>query len=162
MGTSKIVWREVTRNCHVGRLDDVPVATVERSQKNRPDGTKHDWKVIVLGDRYTWDKTFCQHDPHDLDSTKSTAEARVKWAIECLYRSLKGQRSRNTARESRPEAVMVEKAKKPWVRPEGCECDAFAPARHRCTANWMRCNARIDFALRRARKYGRRSLGRAQ
>ncbi len=43
-------------------------------------GTKHDWCVVVLGDRYTWDKTFCQHDPRDLESTKSAAEARVRWA----------------------------------------------------------------------------------
>jgi hypothetical protein len=83
-----IVWREVTRNCHVGRLDDVPVVTVERNQKNRPDGAKHDWYIIVLGDRYTWDKCFCQHDPRDLESTQSAAEARVRWAIESLYRSL--------------------------------------------------------------------------
>ena len=90
---NKIVWREVTRNCHVGFLDDVRVVVVERSQKNRPDGTKHDWRVVVLGDRYTWDKTFCQNDPRDIDSTKSTAEARVRWAIERLYRSLKGRKT---------------------------------------------------------------------
>ena len=93
---SKIVWREVTRNCHVGSLDDVSVVTVERPHKNRHDGTKHDWRVVVLGDRYTWDKTFCHHDPRDLDSTKSAAEARTAWAIRCLYRSLTA-RSRKAA-----------------------------------------------------------------
>jgi len=88
---SKIVWREVTRNCHVGSLDGVDVVLVDRSQKNRPDGTKHDWHVTVLGDRYTWNKCFCQNDPQDLDSTKSAAEARTKWAIGALYRSMKAR-----------------------------------------------------------------------
>lgn len=88
---SLIVWHEVTRNCHVGKLEDVPVVVVERLQKHRSDGTKHDWQVVVLGDRYTWNKTFCQHDQRDLDSTKSAAEARIRWAIECLYRALKAK-----------------------------------------------------------------------
>jgi hypothetical protein len=99
---TKIVWREVTRNCHVGRLDDVPVVTVERSQKNRPDGTKHDWQIVVLGDRYSWDKTFRQYDPRDLDSTKSGAEARTKWAIECLYKALRA-RSLSPGRDGKTE-----------------------------------------------------------
>ena len=93
MARTPIVWREVMRNCHMGTLDDVSVVTVERHQKHRPDGTKHDWAIVVLGDRYTWDKTFCHFDPRDLESTKSAAEARVRWAIECLYRSLKGRKA---------------------------------------------------------------------
>lgn len=88
---SQIVWREITRNCHSGSLDDIHVVTVERHQKHRPDGTKHDWRIVVLGDRWTWNKTFTQHDPRDLESTKSSAEARVKWAIGVLYRALKGR-----------------------------------------------------------------------
>lgn len=92
---NRIVWHQVTRNCHVGRLEDVPVVTVERGQKNRPDGTRPDWSIVVLGDRYTWDKTYCQHDPRDLDSTKVSAEARVRWAIECLYRSMNGRKMKH-------------------------------------------------------------------
>ena len=93
MAKSRIVWSEVTRNCHVGRLDDVPVLEIGRSQKNRPDGTKHDWQAIVLGDRYTWSQVFCNHNPRDLGSTKQAAEARLKWAIECLYKALKGRKA---------------------------------------------------------------------
>lgn len=88
---SEIVWREVTRNCHVGSLDDVNVVTVDRPQKNQPDGERPDWRIVVLGDRYTWNKTFLQYDPRDLDSTKSAAEARVRLAIGWLYRSLTGR-----------------------------------------------------------------------
>ena len=84
-----ILWTEVTRNCHVGQLGDVRVVVVERAQKNRPDGTKHDWHIVVLGDRYTWDKTFCQHDPRDLESTKMAAEARTRLAITSLYGALR-------------------------------------------------------------------------
>jgi hypothetical protein len=82
---SRFTWREVTRNCHVGSLDNVPVVTVERPQKNRNDGTKHDWRIVVLHDHHTWNNTFTQYDPRDLDSTKSAAEARTKWAIGVLY-----------------------------------------------------------------------------
>ena len=32
MAKSRIVWSEVTRNCHVGRLDDVPVLEPEASR----------------------------------------------------------------------------------------------------------------------------------
>jgi hypothetical protein len=105
---SPIVWREVTRNCHVGKLDDCPVVTVERSQKNRPDGTKHDWQIVVLGDRYSWTDVFAQHDPSDLDSTKLAAEARTKWAIETLYMAVRRRpldpRRHTRAKERRREA----------------------------------------------------------
>ena len=92
MGVSRIVWHQVTRNCLVGRLDDVVVVTVDRPQKHQRDGTKHDWRIEVLGCRH-WNMTFKQHDPRDLDSTKSAAEARVKWAIECLYKSLRARKA---------------------------------------------------------------------
>jgi hypothetical protein len=39
--------------------------------------------------------------------------------------------------------------KKPWVRPPGCTCEEKQPARFRCTAQWMRCNSRIDHVMRR-------------
>ena len=97
---SRIVWHEVTRNCHVGQLEDTPVVTVERHQKHRPDGTKHDWQIVVLGDRYTWNHTFCQHDPRDLDSTKSAAEARTSWAIGCLYRMVKSWKPRKSRKSA--------------------------------------------------------------
>jgi hypothetical protein len=90
-----IVWREVTRNCHVGYLDSVPVVTIERSQ--RLAYRVHGWRIVVLGDRYTWNKVFCQHDPQDLASTKSSAEARVRWAIDNLYRALHPARPRKRA-----------------------------------------------------------------
>lgn len=85
-----IVWREVTRNCHVGRLDGVPVVIVVRPQKHRRDGTKHDWRVEVLGSAH-WNKTFMQNDPRDLESTKSSGEARAKWAIKCLYAAVQAK-----------------------------------------------------------------------
>jgi hypothetical protein len=81
----KLNWRMITRNCHVGYLDDQRVVTVERPQKNRPDGTKHDWRIEVLGDRYTG----IRFDPQDLESTKSSAEKRLEWAIEQLFRKVK-------------------------------------------------------------------------
>lgn len=84
----KIVWCEVTRNCHVGKLKGAPVVSVVRRQKHLPDGTKGDWRIEVLGDPYTWDKMFRQYDPRDIDSTKSAAEARVRWAIGLLYQEL--------------------------------------------------------------------------
>ena len=84
---SVIIWRECTRNSHGAYVDDTHVATVDRPQKHRRDGTKHDWRVTVLGTR-AWNQTFCLNDPRDLESTKSSAEARVKWAIECLSNAL--------------------------------------------------------------------------
>lgn len=84
-----IVWREITRNCHRGELDGAPVLIVERPQKNRPDGSKHDWRIIVLGDRYTWGHVFNHHDPRDLESTKSAAEKKLGWAVERLFDALK-------------------------------------------------------------------------
>lgn len=90
---SNIIWREMTRNHHIGCLNNMTIVEVTRPQKHRRDGTKHDWDIVVLGDRYTWSKTFTQHDPRDLDSTKSAAEARVSWAIECLYRALKSRKA---------------------------------------------------------------------
>lgn len=92
---SRIVWHQVTRNCHVGQLDDVPVVTVERSQRIRF-RELNGWSIVVLGDRYTWNKIFCQHDPHDLESTKVSAEARVRWAIGRLYKSMKASGARKT------------------------------------------------------------------
>jgi hypothetical protein len=85
---SKIVWHEVTRNCHSGSLNDVRVLVVERPQKNRSDGTKHDWIIVVLGDPYTWNKVFCQYDPRDLASTKMAAESRFEWAVTTLHDAL--------------------------------------------------------------------------
>lgn len=85
---SNIVWREVTRNHHVGRLDGEDVVSVVRPQKNRRDGTKHDWRVEVLGSRM-YSATFQQFDPRDLSSAMQAAEARTKWAIERLYGALK-------------------------------------------------------------------------
>jgi len=99
IGLSRIVWHEVTRNYHVGRLDDVAVVTVARHQKNRADGSKHDWRIEVLGSRH-WNMTFKHHNPSDLESTKSAAEARTKWAIESLYRSLKAPRPARSPRET--------------------------------------------------------------
>jgi len=83
----RIVWRQSTRNHHVGELDGQAIVSVVRPQKHRHDGTPHDWQIEVLGSRL-YDKTFCQHDPRDLESTKTAAEARTKWAIECLYKAL--------------------------------------------------------------------------
>jgi len=87
---TRVVWRESTRDHHVGELDDYPVLEVVRPRKLRHDGTNHNWQVVVLGDRYTWDKIFDQHDPRDLDSTKRAAEMRLVWAIGVLYRAVKG------------------------------------------------------------------------
>ena len=39
--------------------------------------------------------------------------------------------------------------KREWERPHGCECDEAEPARWRCTAKWMRCNARIKYERER-------------
>ena len=39
-------------------------------------------------------------------------------------------------------------AKREWVRPSGCECDASQPAKYRCTAQWMRCRARIAYTMK--------------
>ena len=84
----KIVWRMSTRNHHVGELDGTAVVSVVRPQKHRANGTPHSWQIEVLGSR-AWDRTFCQYDADCLDSTKAAAEARVKWAIGCLYKALR-------------------------------------------------------------------------
>ena len=90
---SNFVWRESTRNHYVADLGEHRgVASVVRPQKHRCDGTPHDWGIEVLGSRQYGD-TFCQFDPRDLESTKSAAEARAKWAIECLYRALKSRKA---------------------------------------------------------------------
>jgi hypothetical protein len=105
--TAQIVWREITRNCYVGSLatylNGVNVVTVERPQKHRPDGTKHDWRIVVLGDRYTWNHCFCQFDPRDLSSTKMAAEARVRWAIDSLHLALHAKKPRS--KRGRPESM---------------------------------------------------------
>jgi len=86
---NKFEWRQSTRNCHAAYLGDTHVVSVERPQKNRSDGTKHDWRIIVLGSPFgEFDKTFTQNDPRDLESTKLAAEARAKWAIGVLYTRL--------------------------------------------------------------------------
>jgi hypothetical protein len=84
----KIVWRQSTRNHYVGDLGNESVVSVVRPQKHRSDGTPHDWQIEVLGSRQ-YDKTFCHFDPRDLESTKQAAEARLKFAIERLYRALR-------------------------------------------------------------------------
>ena len=84
-----MVWRQITRNVHVGSLDGNDVASVERPQKNRKDGTKFPWSIIVLHDRWSWSKTFDHHDPRDLESSMSAAEARARWAISVLYSALR-------------------------------------------------------------------------
>jgi hypothetical protein len=38
--------------------------------------------------------------------------------------------------------------KRPWVRPTGCECDATVRRQDKCTAQWMRCSARINYVMR--------------
>jgi hypothetical protein len=83
-----IKWREITRNCHSGSLNDITVVTVERSQKNRRDGTKHDWHIVTLHDHSSWNSVVVLHDPRDLESTKRAAEQRVIAAIGLLYRFL--------------------------------------------------------------------------
>ena len=93
---SIFVWKQVTRNCHTAHIEDMHVCTVLRSQKNRRDGTKHDWIIEVLNSRF-WKDVFNQHDPKDLESTKHAAEAKTKWAIRELSRAL-----RVAAREVKP------------------------------------------------------------
>jgi hypothetical protein len=86
---SRFVWRESTRNHHVADLGDYRgVASVVRSQKHRSDGTPYDWQIEVLGSRQYDDQFEVLFDPRDLDSTKSAAEARAKWAITVLYERL--------------------------------------------------------------------------
>lgn len=46
---------------------------------------------------------------------------------------------------------------RPWVRPPGCECNASEPRKFKCTAQWMRCAARIDYVMREKAKPARRS-----
>lgn len=79
----KFVWHEVTRNHHVASVGDIDhVASVLRPQKNQSDGTKHDWQVEVLGSRWRTGDTFTsQCDVRDLDSMKSSAEARARFYI---------------------------------------------------------------------------------
>lgn len=36
---------------------------------------------------------------------------------------------------------------RPWVRPPGCQCDATEKRQFKCTAQWMRCAARIDYVM---------------
>lgn len=50
---------------------------------------------------------------------------------------------------SQPAPARGEEDMRPWVRPMGCECSEESPRKHRCSARWMRCNARIDYALSR-------------
>lgn len=47
--------------------------------------------------------------------------------------------------------------KRPWVRPDGCECDASEPRNFKCTKSWMRCGARIDYVLKQKPSGARRS-----
>jgi hypothetical protein len=77
----KFVWRTVSSDLHVATLNDIHVARVSRP------GPRSVWRIDVLGTR-DFDRTFKHYDPTDLESTKSGAEARTKWAIECLYKSL--------------------------------------------------------------------------
>jgi hypothetical protein len=79
---SKFVWRAVSATMHVATLGDIHVARVYRHTKGRV------WRIEVLG-THEFDQTFKHYDPRDLESTKSGAEARTKWAIECLYKTLK-------------------------------------------------------------------------
>lgn len=82
-------WREYTRNSHGLFLGETHVASVERPQKNRSDGTKHDWQIVVLGNRSgEFDNTFTHNDPRDLESTKSAAEARTSYVIGVLHNRL--------------------------------------------------------------------------
>jgi hypothetical protein len=89
-------WEEVTRNCHVGKLDGVRVAVVDRSQKNRPDGSKRDWRFEVLGSKRDWrfevlgslipwtEPSSFPWDPRDLESAKRAAEERLRRAVRYL------------------------------------------------------------------------------
>lgn len=38
--------------------------------------------------------------------------------------------------------------KRPWKRPAGCQCDERLPAKHKCTAEWMRCHGRLAYEYR--------------
>lgn len=96
----RIVWREVTRNSHVGSLDDIPVVCVRRPQKHRRDGTKYDWGIEVLNCPFTWSQCFNQHDPRDLDSTKMAAVAKVCFAIDTLYEMLHAKPKARARRSS--------------------------------------------------------------
>jgi hypothetical protein len=88
---SRFLWHASTRNHHVGTLDGENVVSVVRPQKHRADGTPHDWQIELFGSRHLFSKTFCNHNPRDLESTKSAAEARAKWAIERFYAALRGR-----------------------------------------------------------------------
>ena len=79
------IWERVTSDRHVASVDGVVVCSVERRNRLRADGTKRSWRIVVLNDPHTWSRTFCNHDPLDLESTKSAAEARTRWVIGVLY-----------------------------------------------------------------------------
>ena len=93
----KIVWEEITRNCHVGCVDGIHIVSVERLQKHRRDGTKHDWKIVTLGDYCTWNHLFEYYDARDLESTKMAAEARVRLAVSTIASRLRGRDRRTSA-----------------------------------------------------------------
>jgi len=83
-----IVWRQPTRNHHVGELDGIPVVAVVRPQKHRPNGTPYDWQIEVFGSRSIYANVFASlYDPRDLESTKNMAAARASFAIERLYKA---------------------------------------------------------------------------
>ena len=92
----RIVWEEITRNCHVGRVDGIRIVSVERLQKHRRDGTKHDWKIVTLGDYSTWNHLFEGYDARNLESTKLAAGARVRLAVATIASRLSG-RARRTS-----------------------------------------------------------------
>jgi hypothetical protein len=83
---SDIIWHSSTRNHHVGELDGFVVVEVVRPQKHRSDGTPHDWRINVLGNNL-YNQRFVQFDPQNLDSAKSAAEARTRWAIDHLHKA---------------------------------------------------------------------------
>lgn len=78
------IWRVVSATVHVATLGDINVARVSRRTE------RSHWQIDVLGSR-DFDQTFRHHDPRDLESTKSAAEARVKWAVWCLNGILTGK-----------------------------------------------------------------------
>jgi hypothetical protein len=83
---SPLVWREVTRNHHVAYVAHCEVCAVVRPQRNRRDGTKHDWRVVVLGSM-----RFDPRDARDLDLMKVYAEKSARRVVESLSRQLKGR-----------------------------------------------------------------------
>jgi len=87
----KIVWEESTRNRHVGHVDGISIVSVERPQKHRRDGTKHDWEIVTLGNYWAWNHLFEGYDARDLESTKMAAEARVRHAVSTIASRLRGR-----------------------------------------------------------------------